>query len=127
MAYAGYRLKIDGDVFPNEYISRGSYSISNSPRVCDTYVDSLGISHNIYYPSSKAVITFAIKEHSTEEHPTLDAFFSVRDNVEIEYYDDNTDSYVEGIFTIKDFTWRHANALTSNVDYNSTQITLEEH
>lgn len=127
MAYQGYRIKINGDIFPNVYMSRGSYTIANNPRVCETYTDSLGIEHDVYYPTTKAVITFDIKEHSTEEHSVLDAFFVTRSNVPIQYFDDNTESYKTGTFKIEDFEWSHSNALASDVDYETTSITLKEY
>ena len=72
-------------------------------------------------------VSFDIKEHSTDEHSTLIAYFSTRKNVSVEYFDDNTSAYVSGTFRIVDFVWANKNALANKIDYDKTSITLEEY
>ena len=127
MAYQGYRLKINNVVFPNEYVSRGTYKISRNPRKVETYTDIVGVEHDVFYPTDKTTISFDIKEHSTDEHSTLIAYFSNRKNVSVEYFDDNTSAYVSGTFRIVDFVWANKNALANKIDYDKTSITLEEY
>ena len=59
MAYSGYRIKIDNVILKNNDIAKGSYALGRNPRVAKSYTDISGISHEIYYPSSKTVISFS--------------------------------------------------------------------
>lgn len=127
MAYAGYRIKINGEIFPNIYMARGSFNITKNPRLCESYVDALGVSHDVFYPTPKAVINFNIKPHSNDEHQALSVFFINRANVAVEYYDENTENYLTGSFKVKNFTWKNDNATSGGVDYSATAIQLEEY
>ena len=127
MAYQGYRLKINNVVFPNHYVSKGTYRASRNPRRADTYNDILGISHDVFYPTEKTTIEFSVKPHSTDEHPTIADYFSSRSNVTVEYYDSNTDTYKTGTFKVQDFIWQDDNATGTSIDYAATPITLEEY
>ncbi len=127
MAYEGYRIKINGNIFPNVSMQRGSWSCSSSPRLCESYTDARGIKHDIFYPIAKTEISFVVKEHNQTEHAELASFFSSRANVSVEYWDDNSGEYKNGTFGIKDFAWSHSNAGQSFIDYGATQITFEEY
>lgn len=127
MAYAGYRIKINGEIFPNIYMARGSYNMTKNPRLCESYVDALGVSHDVFYPTAKAIINFSIKPHSTDEHHLLREYFNERENVSVEYFDDNSETYLTGTFKVKNFTWKDDNATSGSVDYSATDIQLEEY
>lgn len=127
MAYQGYRLKINNVVFPNEYVSRGTYKISRNPRKVETYTDIVGVEHDVFYPTDKTTITFMIREHSSSDHSTIYEYFSTRKNVTVEYYDDNTDTYISGTFRVDKITWEYENALSNTIEYAPTPITLEEY
>lgn len=127
MAYEGYRLKINGVVFNNTDIARGSFSISTSPRLCDSYIDAVGIRHDVFYPTAKTKISFSIREHKRTEHEALASCFTSRQNVSVEYYDEATDTYKNGVFSIEELTWAHSNAGASFIDYAATPVTMEEY
>lgn len=123
MAYSGYRIKIDNVILKNNDIAKGSYALGRNPRVAKSYTDISGISHEIYYPSSKTVISFSIREHLLSDHAVLASYFANR-SVSVEYFDDETETYKSGTFKVADFTWKHLN--TNPVMYGATAIKLEE-
>lgn len=127
MAYEGYRIKINNNVFNNSDIARGTFSASRSPRLCESYTDAVGVTHETFYPTKKAVINFSIRAHSITEHSGLASFFVERNNIPVQYYDDNTGDYVTGNFKINDFTWAHSNAGSGFLDYEQTAVTMEEY
>lgn len=123
MAYLGYRIKIDDTILKNKDIAKGTYSLGNNPRVAKKWTDIQGIQHEIYFPSNKTTISFSIREHLEADHVYLAAYFLNRD-VTVEYYDENSDTYLESQFKVKDFKWSHLS--TNPLFYKATQITLEE-
>lgn len=125
MAYSGYRIKIGNNIFPNNDIAKGSFSITRSPRVCKTWTDLTGVRHETYYPTQKTTITFSVREHGVADHSAIASFFSNR-SVTVQYLDDNTSSYVSGSFHIQDFEWNHETVKSNGAFYGKTQITLEE-
>lgn len=123
MAYLGYRLKINGTILKNRDIAKGTFTLGKNPRVAKKWTDIQGINHEIYFPTSKTTISFSIREHLAVDHISLASYFISRD-VTVEYYDDNSDSYITRQFKVNDFKWSHSN--TNPLFYNATQITLEE-
>lgn len=125
MAYSGYRLKINNNEFPNTYISKGSYTSQRGKRVCKEWTDLTGITHKTYYPTTKTTITFSIREHLPEEHAAIILFLSISP-VTIQYWDDDTETYLEGTFDIEPIAWKHLTTRASGGFYDTTQITLTE-
>jgi hypothetical protein len=125
MAYSGYRIKIDGTIFPNNDMAKGSYSFSKSPRVSKSWEDLKGITHKTYYPDDKTVISFSIREHLATDHGTFANFFSSR-SVTVQYWDDNANDYDEGTFDIESFEWGHITVKEDGAFYGATKITLTE-
>lgn len=125
MAYAGYRIKIDGTIFPNTDIAKGSYSLSKSKRVSKSWEDLTGITHKTYFPTEKTTITFSIREHTAADHQTLASFFT-SSSVTVQYWNDNANDYYEGTFEVEPFTWKHNTVESGGAFYGKTQITLKE-
>lgn len=125
MAYSGYRIKIDGTIFSNTDIAKGSYSLSKSKRVSKSWEDLTGIQHETYFPAERATITFSVREHSALDHQTLAAFFN-SSSVTVQYWDDNANDYYEGTFKVEPFTWKHLTVESNGAFYGKTQITLKE-
>jgi len=123
--YQGYRVKINGTIFPNDNMAKGSYSLGKNPRVAQEWEDLLGIHHEINFPSTKTEINFSIREHLPIDHSALTSFFSSR-NVTVEYYDDNSDNYLTGSFKVGEIVWKHINVDGQGIFYAATPITLEE-
>lgn len=126
MAYAGYRIKINNTIFPNHDMQKGSYSITRNPRVARSWTDVTGITHEVYYPTDKTIISFAIREHNPTDHAALAALFSTRADVTVYYWDDNADDYRTGTFKINDIKWKHRTVEATGAFYDATTVTFEE-
>lgn len=127
MAYLGYRISIDNSTIPNSWISKGTYSASKSPRIAESFTDIAGITHDVPYSTTKAIIEFSLREHSLSEHADFASLFTSRATRTIEYWDDDTSDYLTGTFKVKDFTWNHLTADGNDIQYGATKITLEEY
>ena len=123
MAYLGYRLKIDGTILKNRDIAKGTFTLGKNPRVAKEWTDIQRIKHKTFFPTDKTVISFSIREHLASDHSNLASYFAAR-NVTVEFYDDNSETYITKDFEVLDFDWSHSN--TNPLFYNATPITLEE-
>lgn len=124
--YANYRLKINGVIYNDSYIAKGSYKCEEARRVVRSWTDANGITHEEYAPTPKATISFAIREHDTNEHPALVTALSDYNDVTVEFYNDRTDSYRSGTFRIETIPFSHRNLEAGGILYNTTQIKLTE-
>ena len=125
--YQGYRLKINNRIVSNDLIKNGSWKLKQAPRVLETYVDMFQVSHDVTIGSNKAEITFEIRPHTNEEHSDIIALLAKRQNVTCEYYNDDTDTYVSGSFSIPDIQWSHYGLSGNRIIYNPTSIVLKEY
>lgn len=126
MAYSGYRLKINNTVLSDAFISKGTYKLSQEDRVVDTWKDANQVNH-VVTDGTRSIISFQIREHGTDEHYKLTQLFRARNHVQIEYFDDITESYRVGDFRIPKIMFSHYNLTTQQLRYNATAITLEEY
>lgn len=121
-----YRIKINNNIFQNNNVAKGSFNVTREPRVAKSYNDINGISHEIYYPTLKTIITFSIREHDSADHATLAAFFNSSSDASVEYWDDDSSTYKTGTFKIHPISWSHLTIEGNNIQYATTQIKLEE-
>ena len=121
-----YRIKINNNIFQNNNVAKGSFNVTKEPRTAKSYTDINGISHEIYYPTTKTTITFSIREHDSSEHGTLAGFFNSSADATVEYWDDDSSMYKEGTFKIAPITWNHLTIEGDNIQYAATPIKLEE-
>lgn len=126
MAYNRYRLKINDTVFNDSYIEKGSYSCEEAQRVVRAWTDANGIDHEEYAPTMKAEISFVLREHNSEDHATMMALINGTSDVQVEFYNDRTDSYRTGTFYIKTRRFSHMNLGAEGIIYNGTSVTLTE-
>ena len=124
--YQGYRLKIDGVVFPNSYIAKGSYSAVDKKRVVETWVDANQVEHEVTTGQAKANIAFSLIEHNSEKHSELMKFFQKDDDIRVEFYNDRTDAYRVANCRLVDISFSHSNTYGGKVQYNSTAINFIE-
>ncbi len=125
--YQGYRLKIEGETIPNTIMAKGSYSISKEDRTAETWTDAFGKDHVRTYGKTKTTITFSLREHDSTEHGGIVAVFRNRHDVSVDYYDDDTDTYKNGMFRMTVGGYAHRDAHGEKVQYNTTPVTLEEY
>lgn len=126
MAFEGYRLKINGVVYPNSNMQRGSYSITEQKRVVEIWTDANLVEHEITTGVTKAVISFAIRQHDGEEHDAIVNALKPENGLQIEYWSDLHGEYKTGVFRRSDVAFRHRNVIGSNVVYDAAQVTLTE-
>lgn len=124
--YQGYRLKINNVIFPDIYISRGSYSCIEDERVVEIWTDANFVEHKITTGVPKATITFSLAEHPMDKHSEIVQFFQQNDGITIEYYADKRDAYRTATFRLEPITFAHKYSVGNNVLYDITGITLIE-
>lgn len=124
--YQGYRIKINGTVFPNGFIAKGTYQCVEKNRVIETWTDADYVEHKICTGNKKAVISFNIREHNSSEHSQVISFLRDDDNITVEYYSDRTDSYKTGVFRLEDVNFAHITLNGSSIEYGATTIILTE-
>lgn len=124
--YNGYKLKIDGVVFPNSYIAKGTYYAVNKKRVVEIWKDANQVEHEITAGTPKANISFSLIEHDSTTHSKMIAFFQKEDDIVVEFYDDKKDTYREAICRLEAIKWGHRSSYGGKIQYKATAITLIE-
>lgn len=127
MAYSGYRVKIAGMVLSNNVIAQGTYKFIRTQRILDSYYDAAGTYHEELSPVKKVTIQFSIIERSAEEHLQIMSLLANRDNVSVEYWDDETNQYSTGIFKIENLNISHYNSKFGTIRYAEMPVTLKEY
>ena len=125
--YQGYRIKINGIKVNNTMIARGTYSISTTGRVIDSWEDADKIKHEVLAKKRKTTISFELREHKSSEHAEFIRMVEKTENVPVEFYDDKTDSYTSGTFKMDTVEFSHKNATKTEITYNTTKVALEEY
>lgn len=126
--YNGYLLKIGTTQVPNSYIDRTSWKCTPlARRVIDSFFDLSGEYHEYLADHQRTTIQFSFREHKESEHSIITAFLSKRDNVEVEYYNDLTQTYESGIFRISDFDFQQKKTFDNTVWYDRTTIKMTEY
>lgn len=127
MAYKGYRLKINGTVFPNAYMQRGTWSAQFPKILVRSWRNTAGVLKEDYFPDKKAEISFNVKVHETGEHSEIAAFFNEKENVVAEVWDDDASEYRTIKCKIGTVRWAHSNAISSRIVYKPTTIKITEY
>ncbi len=125
--YNGYRIKINGIIVSDNFISEGSYSAQKVKRVLDEYHDAYGVEHEFISPHKPVEISFSIRERSMAEQAKLSALFNQYENVPVEYWDDVKCEYKSGNFKMEQPTFSHANTRGGSIKYKKTNIKLMEY
>ena len=126
MAYEGYRLKINGVIFPDSYMEKGSYQQTAGKRVVEIWRDANLVEHEITTGVEKAEISFSVREHSTDEHDDLIYLLRPENGLQIEFWDDLLGDYRTGSFRRSKITFKHRNVDAGGVVYAATPVTLTE-
>lgn len=123
--YLGYRLKIDGTVYPNNRIAKGTYNATDAKRVVEIFVDARKVEHEIVTDDKKATIEFDIIEHDSDDHENLMSPFG-NENVSVEFYNDRTGAYRTAQCRIENIRFGHRNTYGNKLQYGKTHIKLVE-
>lgn len=127
MAYRKYRVKIGENIVSDMLVAKGTYSFQKQDRVIESYDDEEGITHEIVAKKKKVVISFSFKEHELDEHQSIADFIKEKNNVNIQYWDDEECEYKDGLFKISGGTFSHRTTHGENIKYNACPVTLEEY
>ena len=125
--YAGCRIQIDGKVFPNSLIAKGSYKLTPSvQRKISEFYDAYGKKHTRYYPHSGAEIQFKIKKRSGQEQKKVIEIIRKKDIYDIVYWDDSEMAYRTGDFRLAaDISYQHDSVKQGEIRYGETDIKFE--
>lgn len=126
MAYEGYRLKINGVIYPDRNMAKGSYQMTAGKRVVEIWKDANQVEHEITTGTGKAEISFSVREHSTDEHDGLIYLLRPENGLQIEYWDDLQGEYRTGTFRRSKITFKHRNVDAGGVVYAETPVTITE-
>lgn len=108
MAFAGYLLKINGTVFPNNLISQGGYKVTpNQRQDLDPYRDVVGLLHRNVLPHTPTKIELSTKFLHLEDKTLINQLLAGRDRMRIEYWNDETNRYETGTFYSPDTTYTY--------------------
>lgn len=125
-AYDGYRIQINGEVFPNNMIAAGSYKVTPSvKRVASEIQDANGKKHIKYYPRTGAEIEFKIRKRSIEKQEEIAHFFASDENYDLVYWDDREMKYKTGDFELEDIEIQHKNTRNNSIVYEETTVKFE--
>lgn len=127
MSYEGYRLRINNITVPENHIGRGTYSLRAEDRIIDEWTDGDMIDHVSTIGSKRHTISFALRQHASDEHAAFLAYTTLTKNVPVRYYDDNTDTYQTGNFHIEGVDFVHQTVRSGMIWYDDTNIILEEY
>lgn len=124
--YSGYRLKIENKIIPNSYMAKGSWNAGRPKDVIDRWVDMDGETHE-YVRVGKAQISFSIREHNLEEHSEILQLINKYDDVAVEFWSDDSNSYEVGVFHIDKPIYSHLTAYNNDIQYSKTAIKMTEY
>lgn len=128
MAFQGYLLKINGQILPNKFIALSSYKSTPNQRLDkDSYQDADGLLHRNIMPHQRTKIEFNTIRLHLSQKIEFQAYFSERDKMTIEYWNDETNSYAIGDFYVPDITFEIYRIQGNDIEYNNTRIALIEY
>ena len=126
MAYEGYRLKINGVIFPNTSMTKDSWKcLTDKRRLLASYYTADGKRHEIFSPATKLEINFTVRDHFLADHEEIAKFFLVKNKVPITFWNDNTCEYETRVCKINDMTWV-TNALGNDLFYKAIPVVITE-
>ncbi len=107
MSYAGYLLKVGGTILPNKYIKLSSYDVTPNQRMeVEASRDATGELHRCTCPHTASKIVFNTPYLRGADVENLNALLGLENNIErnvqLEYFDTETQKYKQGKFYIPD-------------------------
>lgn len=124
--YNGYYMKIEGTVFPVDYIAKGTYKCQEAERVVETWVDAAKVEHKITTGTEKATLAFSLVEHDSDLHSDIVRFLQKRSDIQIEFYSDTRDVYRTGSFRLETINWNHRSSYGGKTQYGQTAVKFVE-
>lgn len=125
--YLGYRIKINGEVFKNGWIAKGSYHCKiKEKRILDEFFDANGKRHLVKSGHERTEIVFSVRKHKQEEHREIVEFFKEKEDIEVVYWNDEKLQYETGLFCIDSIEYVHENARNKEILYGEIQVSMTE-
>lgn len=129
--FMGWRLKVNGVVFPSKYIQAGTYKATPDQITdIDDYTDNDGILHRNILPAKATKIEFSIKPVRLKDLSIIKSILpEARVEVNIEYWNDWSMKYQSGKAYIPDLTFEPYMDYPDTNDclYNPTRIAFIEY
>lgn len=129
--FEGWRLKVNGVIFPSKYIHAGSYKITPDQETdIDDYTDANGILHRNVLPAKATKIEFNIKPIRLSDLAIIKKILpNARTEVQIEYWNDWKMCYQSGKAYIPDISFEPYMDYPDIKDvlYNPTRIAFIEY
>lgn len=132
MAFEGWLLKINGEIFPNDLIAFETYKCTPDQIMdLDPYRDGNGELHRNALPHTATSVEFSTPPLYLLGVKKLNQFIQhgTRVQCQIEYWNPNTSSYVSGTFYIADVPYEIVNVDEKKKDilYKPITITITEY
>ena len=132
MAFDGWLLKINGEIFPNNLIALESYKCTPDQIMdLDPYRDGDGVLHRNALPHTATSIEFTTPPMHLPDVERLNRYIQhgARVQCEIEYWNTNTSSYKSGTFYIADVPYEIINVdeVKKTILYKGIKITITEY
>lgn len=129
--FEGWRIKVNGTIFPSKYIHAGSYKITPDQETdIDDYTDNNGIFHRNVLPAKATKIEFNIKPIRMLDLIKIKEIIpEARQEVMLEYWNDWKMRYQSGRAYIPDITFEPYKDYPEIKDilYNPTRIAFIEY
>lgn len=125
--YDGYLIKINKEIFPMKYMIRNTWSATpRGRRIIEEKYDAYGEKHIQEATHTQTEISFKICNHKNDIHPYILSFLQGLNEISVEYYDDSSDTYQNGIFRADNISWKHMYSNDQEIWYEETQLKLSE-
>lgn len=129
--FDGWRVKVNGTIFPSKYIHAGSYKITPDQQTdLDDYTDLNGILHRNVLPAKATKIEFNIKPIRLADFVIVKSILpEARVEMMIEYWNDWKMQYQSGRAYIPDISFEPYEDYPDLKDilYNPTRIAFIEY
>lgn len=126
MAYHGYLLKVNGAQVPGKYITEYE-STPNRQSDLDPWTDGTGKTHRNVLPHERTVIKFTTPLLRLEDKILLKSLFPNRQEVQFEYWNDDTNDYDTGTFYVPDVTYPILDADSETIIYRPISFEFIEY
>lgn len=129
--FEGWRIKVNGVIFPSKYIHAGSYKITPDQQTdLDDYTDNDGIFNRNVLPAKATKIEFDIKPVRLADYVIIKSILpEARVEMNIEYWNDWKMKYQSGRAYIPDITFEPYMDYPeiNDILYNPTRIAFIEY
>lgn len=127
--FKGYLLRNTAvGVIPNSFLQANGYSCTpNQQSDKNTYVDEEGLLHRDVLPHTSTKIDFNTPYLHLADKIAFQKFFPSRTNVELEYWNDETNDYEIGTFYVPSIEFSYYMVKDNDILYNPIRVAFIEY